>query len=282
MTRERRRRHGNDAAILPLAGAPVQTAPAAIDAATVLRPSAATPLVLTCEHARPRLPPPIRPSAAECRVLASHHGHDIGAWAVTRVVSRVLEACAVGFPWSRLLIDVNRRAGDPALVRRRVDGRDLSWNVGLDVDGVRRRFEALHVPYHMAIERQVARLALAGTPPLVFSIHSFTPELDGARRRFDVGVLYVDSRGPARRLARALRATGLSVRYNEPYSGPAGLMYSAQRHGTHHGVPYLELELNQALIGRADEARRVGAAVASALRGLLISARGRAGGAGVR
>ena len=62
------------------------------------------------------------------------------------------------------------------------------------------------------------------------------------------------------------------MRYNQPYSGMDGMMYAADRHGAHHRLPCLELELNHTLIGTPRSQRRLGAIAARAL-GELISHR---------
>ena len=59
------------------------------------------------------------------------------------------------------------------------------------------------------------------------------------------------------------------MRYNEPYSGKKGLMYSADRHGTHHDLPCLELEVNQGLFDHRDTVRHLGETIAAGLRTLL-------------
>ena len=110
---------------------------------------------------------------------------------------------------------------------------------------------------------------MRGRRPLLLAVHTFTPRLDGTTRAFDAGVLYEREERLARVLHRELRRSGLRVRYNEPYSGMAGMMYSVDRHGKHHGLPCLELELNQALFSEPRRAPRVIAVVETALRGLL-------------
>ena len=105
--------------------------------------------------------------------------------------------------------------------------------------------------------------------PVLLAVHTFTPELNGHVRRFDVGVLYEHHRGPAQRLGRALRQEGLCVRYNQPYSGMAGMMYAVDRHGTHHRLPCLELEVNQGLFERKGAARRLGRSITRGLLAML-------------
>jgi predicted N-formylglutamate amidohydrolase len=65
-----------------------------------------------------------------------------------------------------------------------------------------------------------------------------------------------------------VRAAGLRVRMNEPYSGMAGMMYAADRHGSHLDLPCLELEVNQALIATRPQAEEVGARLARAIASL--------------
>ena len=104
-----------------------------------------------------------------------------------------------------------------------------------------------------------------------------------------LGSIEVTRDGQAIRLAEGLKKSGLRVRYNEPYSGLAGMMYAIHRHGTHHGLPCLELEVNQDLLagrgaGRGRRGSRGGveqiaAAVAEALEPLIAAAA--TGGSGI-
>jgi len=66
-----------------------------------------------------------------------------------------------------------------------------------------------------------------------------------------------------------LREAGLRVRYNQPYSGMAGMMYSVDRHGSHHRLPCLEIEVNQKMFERGDAVRRLAAAIVPGARALL-------------
>lgn len=131
-----------------------------------------------------------------------------------------------------------------------------------------RRIDEWHAPYHAENDRRILRHLLRGVRPLMRSIHTFTPELDGKPRPFEAGVLFREPRSLGRTLAGRIHAEGLSVRLNQPYSGLDGLMYSAERHGTHHRLPCLELELNQALLGNRGAAQRSEGAVSRALSGL--------------
>ncbi len=234
-----------------------------------------SPFVLTCEHAYGRLPPGIPAELPDRELLRAHWGWDIGAWALTRAIAAELGTGATGGRWSRLWIDLNRPAGDPMLVRKAVEGRELSWNAGVGRREIERRYAAVHVPYHREVDRQIAGRLEHGVRPLLLAVHTYTPALNGRTRTFDAGVLYDGNRAEAMRLAAALRDGGLVVRYNEPYSGRRGLMYSIDRHGRHYRLPCLELEINQALFSRADAPSRLAAVVANGLRDIESRTRGR-------
>jgi len=234
-----------------------------------LSPRALTPVLLTCEHASNRLPFPGREDGRVRRVLDSHWGWDPGAMALTREVARRLGSAAVAGRWSRLLVDLNRPVSDPTLTRREAGGVELPWNRRLSPRKLEARILTYHTPYHAEIDRLVLRHLLRGVRPTLVAIHTFTPEMDGRNRPFDVGVLFNDHSKLAYRIGKALRSQGLRVRYNEPYSGLAGMMYSVDRHGTHHGLTNLELEFNQALFDAPRAAPRLARVTARALARLV-------------
>ncbi len=225
--------------------------------------------MLTCEHASNRIPGGA-PRAQQLReLLETHWAWDIGGWSLTRDLAARLGTSAIGGRWSRLWIDLNRRVDDPALVRRDAGGLDLPWNRRVTPAEIERRVVDVHAPYHNQIDELILRRLVRGVRPLVFAVHTFTPEYDGEVRRFDVGLLYEAHRRPAQRIARHLRESGFSVRYNQPYSGMAGMMYAVDRHGSHHRLPCLEIEVNHAMFEQPARAARLGAVVAAALRELM-------------
>ena len=232
-----------------------------------IAPRSLTPVVLTCEHAFNRLPFRARIRPDERTVLDSHWGWDIGAWRLTRDLARGLRTSAIGGRWSRLVIDLNRRVDDPTLIRRAAGAVKLSWNASVSDAEAERRLAAYYAPYHAEVDRLIMRRLVRGIRPLLFSVHTFTPEFRGRTRRFDVGVLYERHAHPAHRMGRVLRRGGYSLRYNEPYSGMAGMMYCMDRHGSHHDLPCLELEVNQGLCERPNP--RLARTILAGLRELL-------------
>ena len=88
----------------------------------------------------------------------------------------------------------------------------------------------------------------------------------------EAGVLYDDHDALAETWAEAIGQAGVIVAKNEPYSGKAGLIYSAKCHGDRHGLPYLELELRQDLIHTPERAQRWAARIAPTLTPVLRQA----------
>ena len=142
----------------------------------------------------------------------------------------------------------------------------LSWNRGIDEAERVRRADRYYRPYHDAIDALLARRLGAGQPTRLCSVHSFTPSYLGRTRPMEVGVLFDVHHDLAWHLEGALSEEGFDSVLNAPYSALDGLIYSAQRHGRNHDVPYLELEVRQDLIDTPEKARDVAERLARALR----------------
>ena len=200
-------------------------------------------VVLTCEHASQRMPAPWEWPESDRWLVGTHWAYDIGAAELTRELAQELGASAVLSRFTRLLCDANREESDPTLFREVADGHPVELNRSLSLEERARRVERLWRPYHAAVDRTVR----AATAPLVLAVHTFTPVYEGEARELEVGVLFDAEEELAEDLALALRRERLIVDLNEPYSGRAGLIYSADRHARAHGRRALELEVRQDL-----------------------------------
>ncbi len=230
---------------------------------TVLRFRSDARLVLTCEHASCVVPAEIGELGVPARVLRDHIGWDIGAAVVTEALSEALAAPAVLSAVSRLIVDCNRALHEDDLMPAISHGVRVPANEKISTQQRQHRIDSFYHPFH----REVDRVLAASPAAVLLSIHSFTPHYSD--RDFDVGILFDDCEDSAEQVAAALRAGGFAVRLNEPYSGKAGLIYSAQRHGRHAATEYLELEINNARLRQPDAARDLAGRVAVALRGWI-------------
>jgi predicted N-formylglutamate amidohydrolase len=87
---------------------------------------------------------------------------------------------------------------------------------------------------------------LVGQPSLLLSIHSFTPELAGQRRPWDIAISYGRDRRLAALMLEALEAGGkLVVGDNEPYPVDDAIDYTIPVHGEGRGLPHVPVEVRQ-------------------------------------
>lgn len=225
--------------------------------------------LLICDHASHRVPAALGALGLDDALLKLHVGWDIGVADVTRRLAARLDAPAVLAGYSRLVIDCNRRPGTPESITEVSDGIDIPGNRGLDPAQRAAREAACFRPYHQAIE---AALARRPRPPLLVSLHSFTPVMAGVERPWQVGILWHRDRELARRLINALRADpALSVGDNQPYSGRSPLGYSIPVHA--RDLPHVMIELRQDLIDTHRGAAAWADILAAALAPLMADAR---------
>lgn len=222
----------------------------------LIRPQEASQsrLIFVCDHASKAVPPAYGDLGLSPDLFATHIASDIGAAEVTRVLANAYGAPAVLACWSRLLIDLNRGADDPTLVMKLSDGSIVPGNRNADAAEVAGRIAQFHAPYHDAIEAEIARARQNGIVPVLLSMHSFTPQMRGVKRPWEIGILWDKDDRFAKPLLHRFAEAGFTVGDNEPYHGELenDCMY---RHGTMHGLPHVLIEMRQDLIGNDDAAR---------------------------
>ena len=199
--------------------------------------------LLTAEHASHHIPHPY--SERDAQFLNTHWAWDIGIAPMMERVCHALECRGVQSQFSRLWIDANRAPQQEGLIKDAVEGVPLSFNQNLSQEERDERLSRYHAAYHQAITSSIKSYT---QPPLLVSLHSFTPIWDRRLRSMDIGVLFDRDEQLAYALAELLSEDGFFVALNEPYSGKNGLIYAAHRHGTEHQIPYVELEFNQSIL----------------------------------
>ncbi len=217
-------------------------------------------IVYTCEHASNRVPAPLRPTPSDRALLRTHWGYDIGAAWLTRRLAH--GDVAVLSRASRLVLDSNRDPTDPTLALSMTHDGPVSFNQGLRVSDIEDRIRRFHVPLH----DEINRVMTVARPRLLVSIHTFTPIWQGIAREVEAGILFDSHDEAAAAMIRVMRTDGWKVKANEPYSGKAGLIYSAARHGNAAGVPYFEIEVRQDLVATRLQAEAVADRIRSAMR----------------
>ncbi|MEQ1567518.1 MAG: N-formylglutamate amidohydrolase [Myxococcota bacterium] len=221
------------------------------DVVEVLEGSADARVLLTCEHASNRLPPPWTWPEGDRWLVDTHWAVDLGIADVTRDLARAIGAPAVLARFSRLLCDANRPLDAETLFRGVADGHPVSLNQALTDEERHLRIRRFHAPYHEVADGMLLRYPHA----VVLSMHSFTPVYEaGPPRPMELAVLFDQEERISHAMAEALARDGWQVALNEPYSGKDGLIYSADRHAARHGRRALELEVRQDVA--TDPARR--------------------------
>ena len=205
-------------------------------------------MLITCEHGGNRIPPELTSLfVGQDALLTTHRGYDPGALTLARSLARSLHAPLLAARTSRLVVDLNRSQGHPALFSTAT--RSLGA-VGR-ADLLARHYQ----PHRQRVFHEVEGQLALGRQVVHIAAHSFTPVLDGQVRTADIGLLYDPARPAERRLCgvwqAALRAglPGIRVRRNYPYRGQGDGLTSALRR-RHPDPLYLgvEIELNQAIV----------------------------------
>jgi predicted N-formylglutamate amidohydrolase len=156
-------------------------------------------------------------------------------------MARRLDATLIAQPYSRLVIDCNRPWGAPDLVPAVSDGTVVPANDGLTDGEIRRRWDAIHAPFH----RVVAEAAVTACGLL--AVHTYDPRRrsDGAVRPWPVGLLWRQANPLADGLARALarEAAAVPLGLNQPYEIEDASDYTIPVHAEPRGLPHVLIEV---------------------------------------
>ena len=231
-----------------------------------------TGVVLTCEHASWQLPPDVD-LGVDQDTRQSQSGWDHGAFEIVEHISEVLGLAVHAAAFTRMFVDLNRPADHPDVIPTASYGASVPGNARLGASERAARIATFHAPYWDAVRREVAARLHDRGSVLHFSSHSFDPSLDPRNRTYDVGVLY-DPSHPfeaelAERLMFQLRAAGLDVRANQPYSGLGPAICTTLREELRaHRYAGVELETSHAVTFTPGGCQRIATAVLPFLESL--------------
>ena len=219
-------------------------------AVSVGRPAGTSPVFLTCDHASQAIPEALGDLGVAAPDLDRHIAWDIGALAVARGLSEMLDATLVASGYSRLVMDMNRPPHRQDLFPVVSEATAFPGNTALDEPARRARQDALFEPYHGTIARLLD--ARRGRPTLLVAVHSFTPVYAGTARPWEVALLSNRDRRVADLLLEALqRDPALTVGDNIPYRLTDDGDYGVPVHGERRGLPHVLIELRQDCIASA-------------------------------
>lgn len=235
----------------------------------VLNPQGRARLLLVCDHASRRIPAALDDLGLDELALGRHIACDIGAGEVATRLSERLDAQAVLASYSRLVVDCNRGLNDPTSILAVSDGEFIPGNQGLSADQKTERARQFFYPYHGAIRRRLESFERRNIVPAFVAVHSFTPIFKKVRRPWQIGILWdTDPRIPVP-LMDILRAQGITVGDNEPYSGKAPADHTVDFHAEGGGLPHVSIEIRQDLINHPEGVRKWTAILGDALERIL-------------
>ena len=237
---------------------------------TVVNSEAISDVLLVCDHGGIAVPATLNGLGLDQAYLARHIAQDIGAADVTRLLAARLNAPALFFGYSRLVVDPNRRPDDPTVIREISDGIVIPGNRSLDAAKRDERHKLLHRPYHRALAGMLDRVEARGVTPAVISVHSFTPIMKGCERPWHVGILTnVDRRMGDALMAILSETPDICVGDNEPYSGMSPYGYTIETQAVPKGFPNVLLEIRQDLIDTHHGAEEWAGLLGAALQHVL-------------
>lgn len=224
--------------------------------------------ILVCEHAGGQMPMDLGLSPDQ---MKSDIVCDWGAGDVTRELAKILKCTAVLATLSRLVVDLNRYPNHPESVPAKSQrGTKIPGNQ-ISKSQIKKRHEEFFWPFHHQLRDQMARLQFIHEQITLIDIHSFSPEYNGEKRPWQVGVLFDQNEKISKKLIASLRKAGLKVGANEPYTAKdeVGFGFTTNAHAVDHHLPHLMIELRQDEIDTPAKVQKMAKILAKALGDLL-------------
>ena len=219
----------------------------------IINPKGKSPIFLVCEHAGRCIPRKLGDMGLSEDDRQRHIAWDIGAGAVSARLAERLDAPLITQAYSRLVCDCNRDIGVPSFIPAISERTMIPANEGLTPADRDSRIEEIYRPLHDRIRDALDRRAAEGVPTVFLSVHSFTPVFMDEARPMHIGLLYDRDPRLAALVGSVLRADGdLVVTDNEPYALDWSRDFTVPEHGERRGIPSLEIEIRQDLIGEAE------------------------------
>lgn len=232
--------------------------------------TAGTDILLVCEHASNHFPEAFGTLGLDEGLRQAHIAWDPGALGVARALAARLDAGLVYARVSRLVYDLNRPPHAPGAMPARSEIFDIPGNCDLTAEDRLKRTLAVYLPFHMALHEEIARRIALGRPPVIITVHSFTPVYFGTAREVEFGIIHDANDGLSRALVKAAgQMTDLKTRLNEPYSAADGVTHTLRLQATPYGLDNVMLEIRNDLITTPEAERIMADELAPVLRAAL-------------
>lgn len=205
----------------------------------VVNAQSTSPVFLLCEHAGNAIPVALGDLGVAPDVIHSHRGWDIGAEKLARKLADRLGAPLVIQRYSRLVIDCNRPQGSPRSMPAESDNIAIPANRTVSDADRRARIDEIFMPMNSVISRLVEGRKAA------FSVHSFTPQLDGQERPWHAGFLSRTDQVTAKALVSHItgKRPNLICAVNEPYQIESDNDWFIPVHAEPRGLTHALIEI---------------------------------------
>src|SRR4051794_38828716 len=147
-------------------------------------------IVFVCEHAGRAIPHKLAQLGLPESEISRHIGWDIGAEAIARRLSELLDAPLLLQRYSRLVYDCNRPPESPGAMPVVSETTQIPGNRDLSAADRLDRIRSIYRPFHNAVSELLDQRAAEEKRTIFVAIHSFTPVYKGVRRTIDVGLLH--------------------------------------------------------------------------------------------
>ncbi|WP_294901259.1 N-formylglutamate amidohydrolase [Tatumella sp. UBA2305] len=224
---------------------------------TVTNPEGTSPFLILCDHAGKQIPRRLGNLGLKESDIHRHIGWDIGALAVSTLLSQSLDATLVSQTYSRLVIDCNRTPGVESSIPLLSEDTLIPGNEGISAQQKEARCREIFTPYHDQIRQILEQRRQRGQTTCILAMHSFTPVYLGVARPWHIGVLYNRLKAYPHALLKSLHQRNQWViGDNEPYSVSDATDYALPQHAEKNGIPAVEIELRQDLIAESEGQQR--------------------------
>jgi predicted N-formylglutamate amidohydrolase len=230
--------------------------------------------VIVCEHASNAIPPEFDGLGLDPAARQSHIAWDPGALVVARRMAEVLEAPLVAPRFSRLLYDCNRPPEAASAIPEVSEVYRIPGNTGLSAEARAARAARFYTPFRAALAEALDSRIAAGRPPVLLTVHSFTPVYMGVRRDTGVGILHDADRRFADALLEAVQGReGLVIHRNRPYGPKDGVTHTLAVQAIPRGLLNAMIEIRSDLVAGTTEQREMADWLAGCARTALARLR---------
>jgi len=246
----------------------------------VINPSGQGNFVLVCEHASRFIPVEFKNLGLERDVLNSHVAWDPGALGVAEHLSALLDAPLVAQRISRLIYDCNRPPQSASAMPEKSEIFDVPGNAGLSQSQRQLRIDQYYHPFRQTLSAGIDRHIAQILPPVLITIHSFTPVYFGVKRNLDIGILHdSDSRFADELLASLQQESHYIVARNQPYGPGDGVTHTLVQHALPRGLMNVMIEIRNNIIDTQPSQLKMAELLARHLTSVLAKLKTDRGGA---